>query len=483
MTRFEIDTDGFKTQMSEMPLWRLIQEIISNSFDESSVKNIDCLIENSQTGNREILITVSDDGDGFRDVKDVYTLYKDSYKRTNSKQRGRFNLGDKQFFAVALQGAVYTGNNIVTFYDDKRDVKSANNVIKGVKVTGIFESQESIDDIIRELKKVIVPSDKTYTINSEIINHVEPIRIFKSILRTPIAVGANQKLVQVKQETEVMLYEKIKEEKPLLMELGVPVQELQENINWHIDVRQKVPITTSRDVVTDLYLQTLYAEIAKNTLDLIDNVSSGANWINDALKQSDEKTSREILTKQYGTDKVMIESSVDPRANEKALEAGYILIKGNTLDADVRENLIKTNDIINYAGKVFETTFADAKHVEPNEKMKEFAFIVESVSRDVTGRNIFCRFFSMPNGSDTANYCNNVISWNVGHLGKKFFDNFSEKAVGILIHELAHAIDKSDCGQYSHLKMEYIKSFEKVAGKIGMKGINYWISRIEVINQ
>src|SRR3990167_1894571 len=464
--------------MSEMPLWRLIQEIVSNSFDEISVKNIECMIE--QSGKHSITVNVKDDGDGFRDIKEVYTLYKDSYKRTNSKQRGRFNLGDKQFFAVAKIGSVQTGGYIVKFYDDKRDVEKQENKTNGVIVSGKFDSDESIDDIIIELKKVIIPSDKHYVLNDEVINYIRPMRTFKSVLRTPIASGVNQKLVQIKQETEVMLYEKNPEEKPLLMELGVPVQELQENINWHIDVRQKVPITTSRDVVTDLYLQTLYAEVVKNTLDLINSDNSGANWINDALKESDETTTREILVKQYGTDKVMIESQTDHRANERALSSGCVLIKGSTLDKDVRTNLIKELEVIKYAGEEFKTTFADAKAVTPTVQMLKFADIVKCVAKDITGRKIECEFFSMPNGSDVANYGGNVISWNVSHLGKNFFNEFSPRAVGILIHELAHAIDSRSCGQYSHLKMEYINSFEIVAGKIGMKGINYWIDLIEV---
>ena len=48
--RFEIDTKGFKTQMSEMRLWRLVQEIISNSFDEKPVTEISCDIHENKKG-------------------------------------------------------------------------------------------------------------------------------------------------------------------------------------------------------------------------------------------------------------------------------------------------------------------------------------------------------------------------------------------------------------------------------------------------
>jgi len=87
--RFEIDTEGFKIQMSEMKLWRLIQEIISNSFDEMPVTEISCDIHENKKN--QIIVEITDNGNGFRDEKDIYTLFKDSYKRVNKNQRGRYS--------------------------------------------------------------------------------------------------------------------------------------------------------------------------------------------------------------------------------------------------------------------------------------------------------------------------------------------------------------------------------------------------------
>lgn len=479
--RFKVDTKGFKVQMSEMPLWRLIQEIVSNAFDEKSVKEITCIVNRSLSNDKDINVFVQDNGNGFRDVKDIYTLYKDSYKRVNSRQRGRFNLGDKQFFAVAKTGSVETGTNKVKFYKDTRKVLIDLPKIDGVIVEGIFESSESVDAIVTELHNVIVPKGVVYTINDVEVSHVEPIKEFKAVLRTPIASGINQKLVQIKQKTKVVLYEKYgSEAKPVLMELGVPVQELEENINWNIDVRQKVPITSSRDVVSDKYLQTLYAEVLDNSLDLITSENAGSNWVGDAMKNCDESSTRTVLEKVYGTDKMMIESSNDHRANEKAQDAGYVLVKSGTFDKDVMSNISKEQGIIQYAGKVFETTFGDAKPITLTPALDRFAQIVEAVGQDVTKRPVRCEFFSMVDGAEVANCMGVVVSWNVGRLGKRFFEVWSNKASEILIHELAHIIDSSDCGQYSHYKSEFIDALQKIAGRVAEKGIQHWIKPIEV---
>jgi len=104
--RFEIDDVGFRTQMSEVPLWRLTQEIISNSFDEKSVTEITCIV--TKSAGKVLDITIEDNGTGFLNTKDIFTLYRDSYKRVNPEQAGRYNEGEKRFLAVAHRGLVQT---------------------------------------------------------------------------------------------------------------------------------------------------------------------------------------------------------------------------------------------------------------------------------------------------------------------------------------------------------------------------------------
>lgn len=471
--RFEIDTLGFKTQMSEMPLWRLIQELISNSFDEISVNKIRCYI--SKSNENEITVMVIDDGNGFADYRDIFTLYKDSTKRVDPELRGRFNLGEKQFFAVAKTGMIKTGNYHIKFYDNVRETIENEPETKGVAITGVFESKEDEFSIITELRKIAVPQNKRLFINNILQESKISIKEFKAILPTPKASGKNQTLTQIKRECNIFLYKKLPEEKPLIYELGVPVQTIQQEISWHIDIRQKIPQTTSRDIISDKYLQNLYSVIAKNTLDLITEDNVGSNWISEALKKTDKETSEQLLEKIYGTSKVAVESK-NHRSNEMAMENGYVLIKGSSLDKEVKDNLIKKNQTLVYASKEFETSYADSKPVEPNDDMIWFANIVKKIAIDVTRIKINVHYFYSPEASDMANYGSKEMGFNVAHLGKKFFKTFSEKAIGIVIHELAHAIDRENdtCGQYSHLKMSFIRNMEIISGRIGKKGISYW---------
>jgi len=50
---------------------------------------------------RVATITVADDApDGFCDMRDAYTLFKETYKRKDPIKRGRFNFGEKQVLAM-----------------------------------------------------------------------------------------------------------------------------------------------------------------------------------------------------------------------------------------------------------------------------------------------------------------------------------------------------------------------------------------------
>src|SRR3990172_1219252 len=165
--RFEIDTEGFKIQMSEMKLWRLIQEIISNSFDEMPVTEISCDIHENKKN--QIIVEITDNGNGFRDEKDIYTLFKDSYKRVNKNQRGRYNLGEKQFFARAVSGWVKTGKTLIEFQDDTRRISEIPE-FKGAEVHAVFDKEdETLGETITWVRKVAVPEGKRLVINSQAV--------------------------------------------------------------------------------------------------------------------------------------------------------------------------------------------------------------------------------------------------------------------------------------------------------------------------
>ena len=479
--KFEVDDEGFKNQMSEMGLWRLAQEIVTNEFDEKKhgVTKVEALIYGDTDGT--IKIIVKGNGLGFRDIKEIYTLYGDSYKRVDSEVAGRYNLGDKQFLSVAEYAVVKSNEHIVSFGSFGRKETINPNPIKGTEISGNFKrdiTDDEFDNIIVELKKVAVPEGIEYTINGDLVEPREIIKSFKTILRTPVASGKNQKLVDVNRECEIRLYPLLDGEEPMIMELGVQINKFKErNLDWHVDIRQKVPIPTSRDMVSPKYLTDLYSKLLDNTLDLLEGEGLEGDWINDGLKKSSEQGVRDFLIKKHGTDKIMIESDNDYRANEKAQMQGYKVIP-QVFSREIMKNIGTKTGVVKYAGKEFGTNFgADSKPVEPNPEMLRFAEIVKRIGKYVLHREITVTFSRCRECDESATWSGNNMNFNVSKIrrGTKGFSEVTDNLLGIIIHELAHGYDRTDCGQYAHLKMDYITALQVVGARVGMKGLEYFL--------
>lgn len=474
--RFDIDTEGFKVQMSEMEPYRLVQEIIANSFDETSVSKIDCWLEHDGS---MLTMSVHDNGKGFRSIKDVFTLFRNSYKRKNVQQRGRFNLGEKEVMAVAFDGFIRSRNWKVEFYDNKRRETTGLEDNKGTTVEARFVwNSNQIETIKKELQKLIVPNKQILNVNGYPVEKKEIARTIKGELWTITEDKESLKMVRRLLETKVDVYEKEEDEVAWIFEMGIPVQKLERNlkVQWHIDVQQKIPLEIKRDVVSDSYLVDIYALLANKCYDLVPKEKAGAKWINRSMVRIEAKPAKDLLTKQYGTPKLYIPSTVDSEANEAVNKVGGVNILPNTLDRDERNHL-RELQVVKLATDDFGSGLSkEYKKIEPTEEMEKYFAIVKKVAKDVIGKNIDVEVCDS-DISHPAWFGFETLTYNVRFLPKRknFFNDFTEYGIGLIVHELSH--DKVPAEQeypMPHQSPEFLSEIERIAGKIGMKGFDYW---------
>jgi hypothetical protein len=97
---FSVDKAGLSKQAEQQGKGRLVGELIQNALDEPGVTQIAVTLA-LVPGRPLAELTVEDDApEGFRDLAHAYTLFAESYKRSNPTQRGQFNLGEKMVLAV-----------------------------------------------------------------------------------------------------------------------------------------------------------------------------------------------------------------------------------------------------------------------------------------------------------------------------------------------------------------------------------------------
>ena len=479
--RFEIDDEGFREQCMDIPPYRLCNDMMQNCIDEESITKFTFNI--SKTKSTAWEVRIEDDGKGFKKPSDSYTLYGNSYKRKDPTKIGQFNLGEKQFFAVCIEGEITTKDLKVVFpLTGGRIETKLDTPHKGTSIRATFDwNQSEVNEILDSLNSVIIGQNQTFLVNGKPVQQKELIKSFKCTLKCPVE-NENKRMVQIERETEVELY-KVKEgKKAWLYEIGIPVCELEGNIEWHVNVKQKVPQTHSRDVISEAYLKRLYGNILNNAVQLISEDHASSTFVQIGMKSAKPEVAREVFKKVYDTEDVYIGSQTDWRANEKAIKSGGQLIKDKWLDGEARNHLQDVG-VISRASETFGTDYGDTEKIEPNEDMVWFQRVTTEIMVDTVGDDFPIYFVKSKEVTDGAwlrdVFGQHSLTFNTSRLGKSFFKEYKQKQIELTIHELAHYKAGVKDGM-AHLSNDFIDETIRIGAMIGEKGINWYIEKIGV---
>ncbi len=450
--RFEVSTEGMRALQIGREPWQLAKELIANVWDEASLI---CRINIESITPRQAKLTIYDDGNGFTNIKDAWTLMGHTPKRANPTVRGRFNIGEKEILSIAISAKVRTSGKIISFpKSGGRNIRTDPNPIKGTLIECILPwGNRQVENSILKLKDLLPPDNITYTVNDEAIPYRQPTQVIDAILDTVIQEGGiDQPLITRKRKTNLELYPN---EQGQLFEMGIPVQAIE--CPYLVNVLQKVPMPPNRDVVKDSYLQDIYTYILNATAD--DVAEPSATWVRQAVedKEVEPEAVKTIMDKRYG-DKVLLWST-DSRANEKAEQAGYEIIHGRTLSPTEREamqdvGLVHTSDR-------FPTQWGNAPDY-PEDKwsdgMRQVVEYAKSLHQALFNKPLTVSMYTMVQSDVGADYSMGLLRFNIGRLGKHWFDSIDHRTTSLLLHEFAHR------NGYGH-NWEYIKSLEDLAGK------------------
>ncbi len=442
---FEVSREGLRQLQAGRKPWQLAKELVSNAFDEESVSKVD--VELYMTDELpDAVFIVEDDGDGFVDLKDAYTLYGWTRKRTNPNVRGRFNLGEKEIVALANHAEIHTTSGWVEWHGDERSQGDEGRDRGTVVLLHLPWTEEELNKTVEKLKQLIPPEDKTYLVNDEEILHRQPIRTFTAQLATVLLKG-NQ-LAPTARKTEVHVYDVREDETSSLLEMGIPVQDI--DTPWHLDVQQKIPLSPHRNAVTPGYLQDVYAEALNLMAPTMDEEQVSASWVDKAMtdKRCADKAVLTVSQKRYpGT----VLWSPDKLANETARDKGFNVLHSRGIDKEVLARL-KTagmqttheqfgvawaKDGEEDAKPTFEV-IAEEDWTPGMLQMKRF---IESFGIELLGFNpsvSYERIKNVRNLDWCASWGNQTLHFFVNKLAKNFFDSLGAEQISIILHEFSH---------------------------------------------
>ena len=295
-----------------------------------------------------------DSADGFKSLKDAWTLFAPSYKKGNPEQRGRFNLGEKLVLALCRKAEILSTTGGVRFDKDGR-----HGVRKKRPAGSLFRGELRLSDAeLEEIKSTLLlllpPAGIRTTAaigewSFDPIPTRAPMVEFRSALRTE-DVDDEGNLRRTTRKGTVTVIEPDGGETPFLFEMGIPVVEL--DCAWHVNVGQKVPLTLDRSSVLPSFAKAVRVEVLNNCHNLLTKEDATESWVKEAA--GDERAEAEAVTTtldlRFGEKRVSYDPT-DHEANVRAAAAGYTVVHGGNLSAGEWQNARGAGAISSSGGK------------------------------------------------------------------------------------------------------------------------------------
>ena len=435
--RFQVNTLGMRQLHADRHPEELVKELIQNAFDEE-VNSCTVEVDRQEQG---VLVVVTDDGPGFADIQDAYTLMAETSKRLDPDKRGRFNLGDKEVISVALWARVETVGWTVDFPQEGGRTVSENQRTLGTAITAMMPwGQEEADRLSERLALIRPPENVAYTVNGTPIPRQQELAVREATLPTVLQSGPGQPLRPTRRKTRIHVLEP-RGPRGWIHEMGIPIQAL--DLPFDVDVTQKVPMPPNRDTVSESYLKDIYAEVLNAMHDHMEAQDFSGNWVRTAVEspRMQEETVQTTLKERYG-EKVVTWSS-DTHANMEATDQGFEVIHPRTMSRPERHNLRELGGLRS-SHELFgrPDPIAQVIDVTGDTVKEEFAAWVIQLGRMV-GREVTPVFIrdthSQAMASCTMNTETPTMNINVHYLQDDFLAGRGQDQLDLIIHELAHS--------------------------------------------
>jgi len=448
---FEVDKDGLKALQLGKPKSYIIRELVANAWDENITF---CKIETAHKNGIATISVEDDNPEGFRDLTDSYTIFKHTIKRSNPKQRGRFNIGEKQVLAICRDAKVESTKGTITFNKDNTRSHSTLHRSKGTKVTvNIRMSKADYEEILDALKLYLSPKNIVTTINGQRLDYKQPFKTISATLQTELE--SNGIFRKTQRKTEIEIHQVIGDS--YLYEMQIPVTKI--DCQFSIDIQQKIPLSIDRETVSQAFLESVFAEVLNAIFNDIPEEKSSEKWIRQAT--SNERISNDavktIIQKRFG-DKVVVANPNDPNANDTAISKGYRVIQGRELSGEEWQQF-KDKAPISSTSSLFGTKgFALAQPITPTPEQIKVSEYAKKLHKRLNDIDLTVRFVKCSGSNESADYGNATLTFNLSHLPSDFFDNHL-KTTDLILHELGHQFG-------NHTEYSYHQALTRMAQEL-----------------
>lgn len=441
----EVDISGYRQSLQPKGKPRILAEALSNAFD---TKTTVVVASYEQHAGGYASLTVEDnDPDGFKKLKDAWTLFAASERREDPEARGRFGQGEKEIIAICTETSncelwiTSTTGEVVFRKTGRTENRSTTRTLGTKLVAHLRMTKAESAEFIELVHSIIPPEVVTFSFNDRVINRSQPVRVARETLDTVIW-DADGNMKDTRRVTNVELFEAAGT--AYIYELGMPVVE--HDGKYHINIGQKVPLNATRDNVKPSYLRKVREIMLNATYDLLSAEDQKSTWVKAALPNASEEAITTHFHKVWGKNAVKFDPN-NPEASKRAVDEGRKLVYGGSYDKDVWSR-VADFDFIKPAGQVIQTsvpTSPDGIPPIPREEwtgpMNQVADYVQALSRHAIGYNCGVEYQTCGTGAKrvSASWSGTTMTFYLRHLGRAWPGNVDQEELdALVIHELTH---------------------------------------------
>ena len=444
--RFAVSESGMRELNANRQPWDLVKELIQNAWDEAPYASECRVFVEPQPDGNATMVTVRDDGPGFRDISDAYTLMGHTDKRLQPTKRGRFNVGDKDVISVAIEAEVETVGRTVTFPRAGSRELTANSRAKDTVVRALMPWDERQgEELVAMLRRFRPPINCRLFVNGQEAPHQAAKTVRSARLQTVAQEAPDKPMRTMQRRTEIYISEPRDAESGWLYEMGIPAQAI--DCPWDVDVMQKIPMPQQRNTVSQAYLNHIYAETLNATHTMLEQDEFGSQWVKRAIEQPriTPEAVRSTVKGRYGGPKAVF-ATLDSDANMRAFAAGYGVVNRGELSKREIEAFRK-NANVKDSDEVFPTPPPPRKDYEPEPGSNQARF-AEWVTEMAGLCNLTAtvRYFHEPDNVRLADCSESTTTPTLRFNEARLHPTFFEPPYGsvehweLLLHELGHAL-------------------------------------------
>lgn len=471
---FAVDTEKRAALVRSRSMPHVVKELLANSLDAGATR-IELRCERAEdtrrnrVGLKGFRVICTDDGHGCDDPE-ILRRVGASTSDLHAETRGRFGQGLIDLICISEVAEIQTGRHRLKFDANGCTVSRSRDSITGMRVEALMRHDGTGYAAMQSFfAGIILPKATSLVVDGTEVAERTAIRVINNIpLQTVVFSEDSGQVRRFRRNTVIEILTQHGDE-PMIYELGIPVDTMPWKLHFDVNVLQKTPLDTERDMLPEKYRKGLlaklitpmseeYIEIMRENGEVpteIRDDRNNATSLSDAAQRIMVKTvtgsESESIVRRNPLDK-------DDLSESQELEnLGLTPVNRGSLPVGVSEVLKDATTVAQKHDDVCKPKFRnDPNFPEETDRQRACMSVLGEIASALVGKTV--RIERVGGGSTAAAYGNGKLSLNidVAHI---WSEPLGEKSLGLLIHECAH-------DRVSGHAVAFQREVERLGGKL-----------------